>query len=162
MNFQRSYAIVVDTLSKRIVSVDTKVKNSAMEHLNSICNISFVSTLCGIIDFYNTVAKLSCKVQNVDVMPWEVTKCIEYGISDLRKMAEECIICEENLANIEEAETTSFRIESVLWPNLSKHFAEIQRKEFSSVALSTSQERNMETRGQSDIDDVDFLTTLQS
>ena len=115
-----------------------------------------------VINFYDAVAKLSCKVQNVDVFPWEATKCIEGGISDLRKMAEECIICEENAANIDEAETTSFRIEPVLWPNLSKDFAEIQRKEFSGAALYLSQERNMETKGQSDIGDVDFLTTLQS
>ena len=96
-------------------------------------------------------------------MPWEVTKSIEGGISDLRKMAEECIIRSENVGDAEEAQTTTFRIESAAsWPNLSKHFEQIQRKEFSGVVLSTSHERNMETRGQSDFGDVDFLTTLQS
>ena len=70
--------------------------------------------------------------------------------------------CAANVANAEEAETTRFRIESVLWPNLSKHFPEIQSKEFSGVLLSTSQERNMETRRQSELSGVDFLTTLQS
>ena len=47
LNFQRSYAIIVDSLRKRKGFADTKVKNLSKKHLNSICNISFVSTLCG-------------------------------------------------------------------------------------------------------------------
>ena len=69
-NFQLSFAIIVDTLNKRTRSADTKVKKIAQQHLSDICNLSFV--LCGVIDFYNAVAKLSCKVQKFDVMPWEV------------------------------------------------------------------------------------------
>ena len=95
-------------------------------------------------------------------MPWEVTQSLERGIANLRKMAEECIIHTEKVVDAEEAETIKLRIDSALWPNLSKHLNEIERKEFSGVALSASKDRGRETRGHSDFDDVSFLTTLQN
>ena len=79
-------------------------------------------------------------------MPWEVTQSLERGIANLRKMAEECIIHTEKVVDAEEAETIKLRIDSTLWPNLSKHLDEIERKEFSGVALSASKDRGRETK----------------
>ena len=65
-------------------------------------------------------------------------KGIEGGISDLRKLREECIILSENVCDSEEAQTMTFRIESALCPNLSKHFEQIQNKEFSVFVQRTN------------------------
>ena len=77
-------------------------------------------------------------------------------------MADECIIQVSNVADGEEAETTKLRMDSNLWPNLAKHLDEIERNEFSGVMLSTSQDKGRQTRGHSDVGDVQFLTTFQN
>ena len=72
-------------------SADIKVKKTAQDNLSDICKTLFVSTLCGVVDFYNAEAKLSCKVPKVT-----------------------------NAADGEEAETTKLRLDSNLRPNLAK------------------------------------------
>ena len=54
------------------------------------------------------------------------------------------------------------RMDSNLWPNLAKHLDEIEHNKFSRVMLSTSQDKGQQTRGHSDVGDVQFLTTLQN
>ena len=47
-------------------------------------------------------------------MPWEVVQSLEGGIAYLRKMAEDCIIHIDNVADAEEVERRKLRIDSKL------------------------------------------------
>ena len=71
-------------LEQMLESADD-LNQTAQGNLSDIRNTLFVSTLCGVVDFYSAVAKLSCKVEKVDVMPWEITQSLENGITNLSR-----------------------------------------------------------------------------
>ena len=86
-NFEKNFGVTVPVLLERLDSGDTKVRDTAHRLLNSIKNITFCASLCGVVDIYAQLAKISCSVQQVEQFPFEMKSKLVQGIKDLNKMS---------------------------------------------------------------------------
>ena len=142
-NFEKNLAISVPVLLLRLDSKDAKVRDTAARLLKGIRNIPFCATLCGVVDIYAQIAKISCSVQTVEQFPFEMKSKLTKGIAELREMSS------MSLDHLDQS----------AWPTLYRKLDELKTGHFHGVELK---ELASQIRSQSDIGDLNCFKTVEN
>ena len=129
----------------RLDSKDAKVRDTAARLLKGFRNIPFCATLCGVVDIYAQIAKISCSVQTVEQFPFEMKSKLTKGIAELKEMSS---MSQDNL-------------DLSSWPTLSRNLAELRTGHFHVVELKELASQKL-TRSQSDIGNLNCFKTVEN
>ena len=76
-NFETNYEINLKALAVHATSSKKYVCDTASSQINKLRSVKFAGTLCGVIDVYTQLAKIS--VQKVEKFSWEIINTLEEG-----------------------------------------------------------------------------------
>ena len=92
------------------------------------------------IDIYNAIAKKSCRLKKVDVLPWEVVAIPENVIEELKRMIRE----------LEELGTGTYEMNHhtnveafASWPTLSRNIDTISEGKFKGISTIEEERRTL-------------------
>ena len=156
-SFEKSYPVIIEALKERERTGDREVRDAANRYLKGIRSECFVATLCGVIDIYNAIAKTSCRLQKVDVLPWEVVAMLEDGVEELKRMNREL----EELGTGTYETNRDINVEAYAsWPTLSKNIDEISQGKLKGI--STIEEERRALRSTADEGDMTNFITVRN
>eukprot|EP00794_Sanderia_malayensis_P004949 gene4949-5598_t len=155
-SFEKSYPVIIEALKERERAGDRDVRDAASRYLKAIRSECFVATLCGVMDIYNSVAKTSCSLQKVDVMPWEVVAMLENGVQELRCMNSEL----EELGTEKNGTNDTNPEDYASWPIFAQNIKEITKGKLKGI--STIEEERRPLRSAADEGDISSLITVRN
>ena len=124
------------------ITGNREVCDVANQYLKGIRNECFVATLCGVIDIYNAIAKGSCRLQKVDVLPLESF----HNAGKWRQRAQTyeprvgrtryCHLQNESQYNVEAYAS---------WPTFSRNIDEISEGKFKGISAIEEERRALQS-----------------